>query len=86
MSKKQKGTLHGKLLRRGDSGYSIGTKSARASVNTYSSYGAKYYSRGSLIEMCPATFERATGIKLNSNEEVMVKITIETTPIKKVKK
>jgi hypothetical protein len=82
MSKKQKSVFEGKLIRLDTfyGTYELGTKKAK-----FCSLGKKYgyeQSRGFLFGFCRNQFEKTTGIKLMPGEEVMVKITIETTPMK----
>jgi hypothetical protein len=73
MSKKQKGVFKGKLLRR-DYGYELGRAKAKS---TQTGYRGNNY----VFSFCPTQFEKITGIKLAEGEEVLVKISIETTPI-----
>jgi hypothetical protein len=82
MSKAQKGVFRGKLIRRMDvmAAYELGITRAKFSIMG-KAYG---YNRNSgfLYGFCPKRFEKTTGIKLAIGEEVMVEITIKTTPIK----
>lgn len=79
MSEEDKYVFEGKLTR-ADGYYDLGTTKAKLHPDGETlgyAYGARF-----LYDFCQAKFQRITGIKLKMGEEVMVKITIETTPIK----
>lgn len=84
MSKKQKGVFEGKLMYSWEN-YYLGTKSAKKRIifGAYDGLPAeKVYGKGYIEKFCQDGFHEAIGIKLEEGEEVLVKITIETTPIK----